>query len=352
MPHTPDIAPDTDIADEQPLYEHYRFVADRGQSLMRVDKFLTDRIENISRNRIQTAAEAGSILVNDLPAKSNYRVKPLDTITIVMPYPPRECEIIPEDIPLDIVYEDADVLVVNKAAGMVVHPGHGNFSGTLVNALSYYLKDLPLFQTGAMRAGLVHRIDKNTSGLLVVAKNPAAHYHLAKQFYLHTVKRLYTALVWGVPSSFEGTITGNLARSARDRLKMQVYADETIGKNAVTHYRVIDNFWYVSLVECRLETGRTHQIRAHFEHIGHPLFNDERYGGNIILKGTTFAKYRQFISNCFKLLPHHALHAGTLGFVHPTTCQELFFETAVPPQMQMLIDKWRGYIEANGGILS
>ncbi|GHT66900.1 pseudouridine synthase [Bacteroidia bacterium] len=330
--------------EEQDLYEHFRFVADKGQSLMRVDKFLAVRIENISRNRIQTAADADNILVNGVPVKSSYKIKPLDIVSVVMPYPPKECEVVPENIPLHIVYEDADLLVVNKDAGMVVHPGHGNYNGTLVNALTYYLQDLPLFKTGDMRAGLVHRIDKNTSGLLVVAKTPAAHCHLAKQFFDHSVQRRYVALVWGTPDPQEGTIVGNLARSVRDRLKMQVYLDDTIGKNAITHYRVIEDLMYVSLVECRLETGRTHQIRAHFEYIGHPLFNDERYGGNMILKGTTFTKYKQFIDNCFAMVPHHVLHAKTLGFVHPVTKKELHFDSPLPPNMAMLIEKWQRYV--------
>jgi 23S rRNA pseudouridine1911/1915/1917 synthase len=334
-----------DGTDSDLLYEHYHFCADKGQSVMRIDKFLAQRIENCSRSRIQAAAQAGSIIVNGAAVKPNYRIKPLDNISIVMPYPPRECGIVPENIPLDIIYEDNDIAVINKHAGMVVHPGHGNFSGTLVNALAWHLRGLPLYDGGSMRAGLVHRIDKNTSGLLVTAKNPAAHAHLAQQFFEHKVKRLYTALVWGSPLPKEGTITGNLARSTRDRLKMQVYADDSIGRHAVTHYCTAEDFYYVSLVQCRLETGRTHQIRAHFEHIGHPLFGDERYGGRQILRGTTFTKYRQFVENCFKILPHHALHAGTLGFVHPTTRAELFFETPMPPPMQALIEKWRGYMQ-------
>jgi 23S rRNA pseudouridine1911/1915/1917 synthase len=245
---------------------------------------------------------------------------------------------------LNIIYEDNDLLVINKEAGMVVHPGHGNFNGTLINALAFHLKEQGLFDGKDMRAGLVHRIDKNTSGLLVAAKTPEAHCHLAKQFFDHSIRRRYVALVWGTPEAREGTIKGNLARSPRDRLKMQVYQDENIGKYAVTHYKVLEEFHYVSLVECVLETGRTHQIRAHFQYIGHPLFNDERYGGNIILRGTTFTKYRQFVNNCFKLLPHHALHAATLGFVHPANKKDMFFEVDMPPNMQALVDKWRTYI--------
>jgi 23S rRNA pseudouridine1911/1915/1917 synthase len=337
--------PSTNTADIPQRYEHYRFNVDRGQSLMRIDKFLMLRIEGISRTRIQAAADAGYIMVNGIAVRSNYRIKPLETIIIALPYPRRECEVLPENIPIDIVYQDDNILVINKEAGMVVHPGHGNFSGTLVNALSHYLKELPMFRAGNIRAGLVHRIDKNTSGLLVIAKNAAAHTHLAQQFFQHNVKRLYTALVWGSPAEKEGTICGNLARSPNDRLKMKVFDDAAVGKHAVTHYRIIEDFYYVSLVECRLETGRTHQIRAHFEHIGHPLFNDERYGGNKILRGTTFSKYRQFVDNCFKLLPHHALHARTLGFVHPVSKQEMYFEVPMPYAMQTLINKWRTYVQ-------
>jgi 23S rRNA pseudouridine1911/1915/1917 synthase len=272
------------------LYEHFAVVADKGQTPLRLDKFLTVRMEKCSRNRIQAAADCGNILVNGKPAKSSYKVKPLDRIQIVMPYPRREVEIIPEDIPLEIPYEDDDLLIVNKPAGLVVHPGHGNYSGTLVNALTYHLRNLPLFQEGDMRAGLVHRIDKNTSGLLVVAKNEQAHARLAKQFFDHTIQRRYVALVWGNFDQDEGTITGNIGRSPRDRQKMFVFEDGSDGKHAVTHWRVLKRYGYVTLVECRLETGRTHQIRVHMSWQGHPLFNDERYGGDRILKGTTFSK--------------------------------------------------------------
>jgi 23S rRNA pseudouridine1911/1915/1917 synthase len=331
--------------DEQDLYEHFRFVADKGQTPMRIDKFLSVRIENCSRTRIQTAANAGNILVDGKPVKPNYKIKPLETATVVMPYPPHEYEITAQDIPLDIVYEDAALLVVNKPAGMVVHPGHGNFDGTLVNALAYHLRDLPLFADGSMRAGLVHRIDKNTSGLLVAAKTPEAQYHLARQFFEHSARRLYTALVWGVPAPPEGTITGNIARSVRNRIKMDVYPEDgDTGKHAVTHYRVLSDLLYVSVVECRLETGRTHQIRAHFEHVGHPLFNDERYGGAVILRGTTFSKYRQFVEHCFSLVPHHVLHARTLGFVHPDTGEQMDFEAGMPASMQELISRWENYV--------
>lgn len=338
---------DTDDGEEQDgLYEHFRFTVDRGQSLLRIDKFLTSRIENASRNRVQCAADAGNILVNGKSVKSSYKVKPLDTISIVMPYPRRGVEIVPENIPLNILFEDNDILVIDKAAGMVVHPGHGNYSGTLVNALAYYLKDSPAFNNADERGGLlVHRIDKNTSGVIVVAKNELAHSKLARQFFDHTTQRKYMALVWGTFNEPEGTVVGNIARSTRDKLKMAVYdPDSGIGKHAVTHYSVIEELGYVSLVECRLETGRTHQIRVHFESIGHPLFNDERYGGNRILKGTTFTKYKQFVENCFTILPRHALHAALLGFKHPTTGQQMVFESPLPADMEQVIEKWRRYL--------
>ena len=301
-------------------------------------------MERCSRNRIQTAADAGNILVNGKPAKSSYKVKPGDRISLVMPYPKREIEIIPENIPLEIPYEDDDLLLVNKPAGMVVHPGHGNYSATLVNALTYHLQNLPLFQEGDMRAGLVHRIDKNTSGLLVIAKNERAHARLAKQFFDHTITRRYVALVWGNFEEDEGTITGNIGRSPKDRQKMWVFEDGSDGKHAVTHYRVLKRYGYVTLVECILETGRTHQIRVHMKHIGHVLFNDERYGGHEILKGTHFSKYKQFVNNCFDTCPRQALHAMTLGFVHPVTGEEMYFTSELPDDMTRLIEKWRGYI--------
>jgi 23S rRNA pseudouridine1911/1915/1917 synthase len=330
------------------LFEHFSLTADKGQSLLRIDKFLTNRLENVSRSRVQGAAEAGTILVNGQSVKSNYKVKPLDVVSVVMPYPPRELEIIPENIPLDILYEDDYLMVVNKAAGMVVHPGIGNDSGTLVNALTYHLQALPLFKTGDIRAGLVHRIDKDTSGILVVAKTELAHTRLAKQFFDHTINRLYIALVWGIPDPREGTITGHIGRSVRDRIKMQIFPDGEQGKHAVTHYRVVEDLGYVSLVECKLETGRTHQIRAHMEHIGHPLFNDGRYGGSEILRGTTFSKYRQFIQNCFELLPRQALHAKVLGFIHPITEKEMYFEAPFPADMAAVLEKWRLYTEGRG----
>ena len=330
------------------LYEHFAITADKGQSLLRLDKYLTSHMENCSRNRIQAAADSGNILVNGTPAKSSYKVKPLDRIQIVMPYPKREYEIIPEDIPLDIRYEDDDLVIVNKAAGMVVHPGVGNHSGTLVNAMSYHLRQLPMFSEGNTRAGLVHRIDKNTSGLLVMAKTEQALARLGKQFFDHSIQRRYVALVWGNFDEDEGTITGNIGRSPKDRQKMYVFADGSDGKWAVTHWRVLRRCGYVTLVECRLETGRTHQIRVHMSWIGHPLFNDERYGGDRILKGTTFAKYRQFIENCFAVMPRHALHARLLGFVHPTTGRDVLFESELPEDFRALVAKWENYSSANG----
>lgn len=326
------------------LYEHFSMTVDRGQAMLRIDKFLTARLENASRSRIQAAADNGNIMVNGKPVKPSYKVKPLDNISIVMPYPKREVEIIPEDIPLDIPYEDDDIIIVNKPAGLVVHPGHGNYSGTLVNALTYHLSDLPLFQEGDMRAGLVHRIDKNTSGLLVVAKNEKAHARLAKQFFDHTVTRRYVALVWGDFDQPEGTVTGNIGRSRHDKLKMTVYPDGSDGKHAVTHYRVLKRYGYVTLLELKLETGRTHQIRVHMEWTGHPLFNDERYGGDRILRGTTFSKYKQFVDNCFAIMPRQALHARSLGFVHPATGKEVCFESELPADMKAVLEKWDTYV--------
>ncbi len=332
-----------ELSDQQELYEHFRFTADPGQSLIRIDKFLTDRLENTSRTRIQNAAGAGNILVNGKTVKPNYKVKPGDFIQIVLPNPPREIELIPEDIPISIVYEDDDVIVVNKEAGMVVHPAYGNYRGTLVNALMWHFRDLPLFNSGELRPGLVHRIDKNTSGILVVAKNELALNRLSKQFYDRTTDRRYTALVWGVPDPPEGTVTGNVGRSIRDRKIMQVFPDGSQGKTAVTHYRVIEDIGYVSLVECKLETGRTHQIRVHFSYIKHPLFNDHEYGGDQILRGTKFTKYQQFVKNCFDILPGQALHARSLAFDHPVTGKRLSFDSELPAAMSLLIEKWKTY---------
>ena len=326
------------------LFEHFRIVADRGQTLVRVDKFLQNRLENVSRNRVQNAAKAGSILVNDKPVKSNYKVKPNDIVTVVLAYPPREIVITPENIPLDVVYEDEDVIVVNKQAGLVVHPGHGNFDCTLLNALAYHFKE----NGSKVENGfgyLVHRIDKDTTGLMIVAKNETAQTNLAAQVFEHSITRRYQALVWGDFVEDEGTIEGNIGRSLRDRVAMAVYPDGDQGKTAVTHYKVLERFNYVSLVECRLETGRTHQIRVHMQYIGHPLFNDVLYGGDRILKGTTFSKYRQFIDNCFSEIPRHCLHAKVLGFVHPTTGKELFFDSELPSDMKAVIEKWRNYLK-------
>ncbi|MQY78471.1 MAG: RluA family pseudouridine synthase [Bacteroidetes bacterium] len=336
-----------ELNNRQELYEHFRFVADRGQSLLRIDKYLVNKIENVSRTRIQGAATAENILVNNKPVKSNYRVKPGDVISIVMTYPPREIEIFPENIPVDIIFEDDDLIIINKAPGMVVHPGHGNYSGTLVNALTYYLKDLPLFQSGEIRPGLVHRIDKNTSGILVIAKTELAHNKLAKQFFDHSVDRKYLALVWGNPEENEGVITGHIGRNPKDRTRMYVFPDGSLGKPAVTRFKVIERLGYISLVECKLETGRTHQIRVHFQYYKHPVFNDNEYGGDMILKGTTFSKYRQFVQNCFKILPRQALHAKSLRFIHPRTNQPVFFDSDLPEDMQKVIEKWRNYTRKN-----
>ena len=325
------------------LYEHYRFTASEGQEPLRVDKFLMNFIENATRSKIQQAAKAGNVLVNDVVIKSNHKVKPHDVVRVVLAYPPAEKLLVAEDIPLDIVYEDEAVIVVNKPAGMVVHPGHGNYSGTLVNGLIHHIENLPT--NSSERPGLVHRIDKDTSGLLVVAKTEFAMANLSKQFFDRTTERLYYALVWGHVEDDEGTIEGNIGRSFKNRLQMDVFPDGDFGKHAVTHYKVLERLTYVTLVQCKLETGRTHQIRAHFKHIGHTLFNDERYGGNDILKGTTFTKYKQFVNNCFKVLPRQALHAKTLGFTHPTTGEFMKFNSEIPQDITDCLDKWRTYSE-------
>ena len=332
------------VGNESQLYEHFRVVVDKGQAMVRVDKYLFERIVNASRNRIQKAADAGLIMANGKPVKSSYKVKPCDVLTVMMDRPRYDNDIIPEDIPLDIVYEDNDLMVVNKPAGLVVHPGCGNYHGTLVNAIAWHLKDNPKYDPNDPQVGLVHRIDKDTSGLLVVAKTPDAKTHLGLQFYNKTTKRKYNALVWGVVENNEGTIEGNIGRNPKDRMQMAVLSDPAQGKHAVTHYRVLERLGYVTLVECVLETGRTHQIRVHMKHIGHTLFNDERYGGNEILKGTHFSKYKQFVNNCFETCPRQALHAMTLGFVHPRTGEEMFFTSPLPEDMTNLIDKWRNYI--------
>jgi 23S rRNA pseudouridine1911/1915/1917 synthase len=337
--------PNTEVEEiEDELFEHFRFDVPKGQLLLRIDKFLMNLIPNATRNKIQNAATAGDIYVNDVPVKSNYKVKPLDVVRIMLSHPPFENRVDPENIPLDIVYEDEALLLINKPAGLVVHPGHGNYTGTLVNALAYHFENLP--KNSSERPGLVHRIDKDTTGLLVIAKTEAAMTHLAKQFEAKTSEREYIALVWGTVKEDEGTIEGNIARHVKDRMQMAVFEDPEMGKHAVTHYKVIERFGYVTLVSCILETGRTHQIRVHMKHIGHPLFNDARYGGDLILKGTTFTKYKQFIDNCFKTMPRQALHAKTLGFVHPTTKEYMRFDTELPQDMKDCIQKWRNYAKS------
>lgn len=339
-------AAEEDDDEEAGLYEHFAVAADRGQTPIRLDKFLKVRMEHSSRNRIQAAIDSGNVLVNGRPSKSSYKVKPLDRIQVVMPYPRRDRTLVAQPIPLDIPYEDDDLLLVNKPAGMVVHPGVGNHDGTLVNALLHHLGGGGEAADGEARAGLVHRIDKDTSGLLVIAKNETAHARLAKQFFDHTIHRRYVALVWGDFDADEGTITGHIGRSPRDRQKMYVYEDGSQGKHAVTHWRVLRRYGYVTLIECRLETGRTHQIRVHLAWQGHPLFNDARYGGDRILKGTTFAKYRKFIENCFALMPRQALHARSLGFVHPTTGREMRFDSELPDDFRAVLARWDTYTAA------
>ena len=326
------------------LYEHFRVTVDKGQAPIRIDKYLFERIVNASRNRIQMAADNGYVMANGKPVKSSYKVKPLDVLTVMMDRPRYENDIIPEDIPLDIVYEDDDLMVINKPAGLVVHPGCGNYHGTLVNAIAWHLRNVPTYDPNDPQVGLVHRIDKDTSGLLVIAKTPDAKTHLGLQFYNKTTKREYNALVWGIIDEDEGTIVGNIGRNPKDRMQMAVLSDPTQGKHAVTHYEVLERLGYVTLVKCVLETGRTHQIRVHMKHIGHVLFNDERYGGHEILKGTHFSKYKQFVNNCFAICPRQALHAKTLGFVHPRTGKEMFFSSELPEDMTLLLEKWRAYI--------
>lgn len=334
---------------EDEYFEHHQVIADKGQTFLRIDKFLVDRLPNTSRNKIQQAAAAGNILVNDKKVKANYKVHPGDVISLVLPYPPREVELIPENIPLDILFEDDDLIIVNKAAGMVVHPGYGNFTGTLVNALIYHFEHLPASQGNPTRPGLVHRLDKNTTGIMVIAKTELSLTKLSGYFFDRNIERSYYALVWGDVKEDEGTITGHIGRSIRDRKVMQVYPEGDQGKHAVTHYKVLERFGYVTLVECRLETGRTHQIRVHFKYIGHPLFNDFEYGGDKILKGTTFPKYTQFIKNCFQLLQRQALHAKTLGFNHPGSGEYIRFDSELPEDFQAVLDKWSNYSLSNKG---
>lgn len=332
--------------DDQQLYEHWKIEVDPGQTQVRIDKFLSEKNPYQSRNRIQQAAEAGFIHVNGMPVKSNYKVRPNDVITLLLDRPKHDTSIVAEDIPLDIAYEDDDVIVVNKKAGMVVHPGAGNFTGTLINAIAWYLKDLDGFDANDPEVGLVHRIDKDTSGLILVAKTSAAKTALGKQFFDKTTHRSYNALVWGNVIEDEGSIEGNVARDPKNRLRMKVFpADSGIGKTAITHYRVLERFGYTTLVECRLETGRTHQIRAHMKNIGHPLFADETYGGNEILRGQRSSTYKAFIQNCFKICPRQALHAKTLGFIHPITGKQMDFDSEWPADFSSLIEKWRSYIK-------
>jgi 23S rRNA pseudouridine1911/1915/1917 synthase len=335
---------ENDWQEDGELYEHHRIEVDKGQALIRIDKFLMDRIANATRTKLQLAIETEAVKVNNQPIKSSYKVKPLDVITVSLPEPPRDTDVVPENIPLNIVFEDADVLVVNKVAGMVVHPAYNNWSGTLVNALAYHFQNLPTSQNGEGRPGLVHRIDKDTSGLLVIAKTELAMAHLAKQFYEHTIERTYYALVWGEPKELTGTINVNLGRSLKDRRVTAAFLEGDFGRTAITHYKVLLPLRYVTLVQCNLETGRTHQIRAHMKYLGHPLFNDATYGGDKVLKGTSFSKYRSFVDNCFKMLPRQALHAKSLGFIHPRTKEYLHFDSQLPDDMSSVIEKWENYV--------
>lgn len=329
------------------LFEHHRIVADAKQSLVRIDKFLMDRLPNVTRTKVQGGIHEGFVKVNEKTVKPNYRVHPLDVITVAFPEPPRDTDVVPEDIPLNIVFEDEHLLVVNKPAGMVVHPAYQNWSGTLVNALAFHFKNLPEMPGNEGRPGLVHRIDKDTSGLLVIAKNEATISGLAKQFFDHTIERTYWAIVWGVPEPPDGTINVPVGRSLKDRRVTVAFPSGDMGRHAVTHYTMLQDYRYVSLVACRLETGRTHQIRAHMKHLGHPLFNDAMYGGDQILKGTTFSKYKQFVDNCFKVLPRQALHAKTLGFVHPVSKKRMEFDSELPEDMKAALEKWENYVRHN-----
>lgn len=343
--------PENTSADEQEvnehdeMYEHHRYSIERGQVPQRVDIYLQNHMANVSRNQIQLACDAGSVLVNGKKTKPSYKVKPNDQITIVLPEPVRDKELIPQDIPLNIVFEDDDLVIINKPPGLVVHPAFGNFSGTLLNGLMFHFKTLPVRKGSLDRPGLVHRIDKNTSGLLVIAKSDIAMTHLAMEFFDRTIDRNYVALVWGDFKEDSGTITGNVGRNLKDRKIMDVFPEGDHGKHAVTHYKVIERFGYVTLIQCKLETGRTHQIRVHLKYAGHPLFNDETYGGNRILKGTSFSKYRQFIENCFEIMPRHALHAKTLGFTHPSSGKKVFFESEIAPDFTAVLEKWRQYVK-------
>lgn len=333
-----------ELEEDEALYVHHNITVDKGQNILRIDKYLMLKLQNASRVKIQEGIDEGAVKVNGAVVKASYKIKPFDVITVELSEPPRDNEIIPQDIPLDIVYEDDELLVVNKPAGMVVHPAHGNWEGTLVNALVYHFQNLPTHRNGEIRPGLVHRIDKDTSGLLVIAKTEQAMTHLAKQFFDHSIERTYNALVWGEPKNDEGTIEGHIGRSLKDRKIMAIFPDGSQGKEAVTHYKVLKKIRYVSLVQCNLETGRTHQIRVHLKSIGNTLFNDETYGGNKVLRGTVFTRYEQFVANCFKLCPRQALHAKSLGFIHPKTGEFLHFETELPEEMKLVIAKWEGYV--------
>jgi 23S rRNA pseudouridine1911/1915/1917 synthase len=332
---------------EDELFEHHRIVVDRGQAMLRIDKFLMARLPHVTRTKIQDGIREEFVKVNDQPVKPNYKVRPGDVVTIMLPEPPRDTEVLPENIPLNIMFEDDHLLIVNKPAGMVVHPAYQNWTGTLVNALAYHFQQLPQMPGNAGRPGLVHRIDKDTSGLLVIAKTERALTHLAKQFFDHSIQRTYWAIVWGVPDPAEGTIDVAVGRSLKDRRVTTAFPEGDFGRRAITHYRLLKDLRYVSLVECRLETGRTHQIRAHMKHIGHTLFNDAMYGGNQVLKGTVFSKYKQFVDNCFKLIPRQALHAKTLGFLHPATNEKMQFDSELPADFQNVIDKWENYVKYN-----
>jgi 23S rRNA pseudouridine1911/1915/1917 synthase len=333
--------------DEDLLFEHHRIVCDPGQGLVRLDKFLTDRLPNVTRTKIQKGIDEGFVSVNDKPVKSNYRVHPNDVIIISFPEPPRDTEVVPENIPLNIVYEDDSLLVINKPAGMVVHPAYQNWTGTMVNALAFHFQNLPQMPGNEGKPGLVHRIDKDTSGLLVIAKTEYAMTALARQFFNHTIERTYNALVWGVPDPPEATINVHVGRSPKDRRITVAFPEGNSGRHAITHYKVLIDLRYVSLVECKLETGRTHQIRAHMKYIGHPLFNDSMYGGDQIVKGTVFSKYRQFVENCFKVIPRQALHAKTLGFIHPVTREFIQFDSELPEDFKVVLKKWENYVQFN-----
>lgn len=337
----------TDEADEieGDLYAHHHIKVDAGQDLLRIDKFLMDRLPNVTRNKVQAGIKEGFVKVNGGDVKPNYKVHPGDEVVVMLPEPPRDEELVPEDIPLDIVYEDLHLLIVNKPAGMVVHPAYQNWSGTLVNALAYHFQNLPEMEGNEGRPGLVHRIDKDTSGLLVIAKTEKAMTGLAKQFFDHSIVRTYLALVWGVPEEVKGTIDVHVGRSLKDRRVTAAFPKGDFGKHAITHFEVVEDLRYVSLMRCNLETGRTHQIRAHMKYLGHPLFNDATYGGDTILKGTIFTKYKQFVQNCFKLMPRQGLHAKTLGFIHPITNEKIFVESKLPDDFASVLDKWRHYVD-------